>query len=91
MGTLINQNEKNNKITRIMYIIEAMLEYFIALGIGTDYLAFLALEVGMSDALIGIIEAFVSLGASFRVFALLLTNKTPVKGWVSVMHVISQT
>lgn len=91
METLSIKQQKDNKITRIMYIIEAMLEYFIALGIGTDYLAFLAMEVGMSDALIGIIEAFVSLGASFRVFALLLTNKTPVKAWVSAMHIISQT
>ena len=91
MENVIKLKQKDNdKTTRIMYIIEAMLEYFIALGIGTDYLAFLAMEVGMSDALIGIIEAFVSLGASFRVFALLLTNKTPVKGWVTVMHVISQ-
>ncbi len=80
----------NYKISRVMYIIEALLEYFIALGIGADYLATLALEIGMSDALIGIIEAFVSLGATFRIFAVLLANKTPVKVWVTIMHVISQ-
>ena len=89
METLVKKDEY--KISRIMYIIEALLEYFIALGIGADYLATLAIEIGMSDALIGIIEAFVSLGATFRIFAVLLANKVPVKVWVTIMHVISQT
>lgn len=89
METLIKKDQF--KISRVMYIIEAMLEYFIALGIGTDYLAKLGMEIGMSDSLIAIVEAFVSLGASFRIFAVLLANKTPVKIWVTTLHIISQT
>jgi len=89
METLIKKD--NYKISRVMYIIEAMLEYFIALGIGTDFLAKLGMEIGMSHSLIAIVEAFVSLGATFRIFSVLLANKTPVKLWVTILHVISQT
>ncbi|MBO7187741.1 MAG: MFS transporter [Clostridia bacterium] len=87
-NTLIRKDEY--KLSRFLYIIEAMLEYFIALGIGTVYLAKLAKEIGMSDSLVAVIEAFVSLGASFRIFAILLSNKKPVKIWVTTMHLISQ-
>ncbi len=88
MDTLIKKDEY--KLSRFLYIIEAMLEYFIAIGVGTVYLASLAKEIGISDSLVAIINAFVSLGESFRIFAVLLVNKKPVKVWVTTMHVISQ-
>ena len=74
--------------SRLLYIIEAALEYFIALGVGGAYLARLGLEMGMSESLIAIIEAFVSLGGAFQIFAVFLANKTPVKLWVTVSHLI---
>ena len=88
MDTLIKKDKY--KLSRFLYIIEAMLEYFIAIGVGTVYLASLAKEIGVSDSLVAIITAFISLGESFRIFAVLLANNKPVKVWVTTMHVISQ-
>ncbi len=78
------------KLSRLMYIIEAALEYFVAIAVSTVYLARITAYLGMSDALTGILSAFVSLGFSFQIFAIFLTHKTPVKRWVTAGHIISQ-
>ena len=86
-----NSTEKDQyKTSRILYIIEAALEYFIALGIGGGYLAKLGLAIGMSESLIAIIGAFVSLGCGFQIISVFLINKTPVKPWITTLHIISQ-
>ncbi len=78
------------KLSRLMYIIEAALEYFVAIAVSTVYLARITTYIGMSDALSGILSSFVSLGCAFQIFAIFLTHKTPVKGWVTAGHIISQ-
>ncbi len=77
-------------LSRLLYILEAALEYFIAIAVGTVYLARVTTYIGMSDALTGILSSFVSLGCGFQIFAIFLSNKRPVKRWVTVGHVISQ-
>ena len=76
--------------SRIFYCIEAALEYFIAIMVGETYLAKIAGELGASDALTGVLYAFVSLGSAFQIFAILLANKTPVKRWVTPLHIMNQ-
>ena len=76
--------------SRILYCIEAALEYFIAIMVGETYLAKIAGELGASDALTGILYAFVSLGSAFQIFAILLADKTPVKRWVTPLHILNQ-
>ncbi len=78
------------KSSRIMYIIEAALEYFIAIAVGTVYLAKITSEIGIPDNITGILTSFVSLGCGFQVIALFLAHKKPVKRWVTVFHIISQ-
>ncbi len=78
------------KTSRLLYIIEAALEYFIAIAVGTVYLARITADIGMSDALTGILSSFVSLGCGFQLVAIFLVNKRPVKKWVTVGHMISQ-
>ncbi|MBE6673991.1 MAG: MFS transporter [Ruminococcaceae bacterium] len=78
------------KSSRIMYIIEAALEYFIAIAVGTVYLAKITSEIGIPDNITGILTSFVSLGCGFQVIALFLAHKKPVKRWVTIFHVISQ-
>ncbi len=78
------------KLSRLMYIIEAAIEYFVSIAVSTVYLARITAYIGMSDALSGILSAFVSLGCAFQIFAIFLTHKTPVKKWVTVGHIISQ-
>jgi len=80
----------NYPFSRVMYIIEAALEYFISIMISGAYLAKIAGEVGLSDSTTGILTSFVSLGLGFQVFGLFLRNRTPVKRWVSVLHIVNQ-
>ena len=76
--------------SRILYCVEATLEYFIAIMVGETYLAKIAGELGASDALTGVLYAFVSLGSAFQIFAILLSDKTPVKRWVTPLHILNQ-
>ena len=78
------------KSTRILYIIEAALEYFVAIAVGTVYLAKITSEIGIPDNVTGILTSFVSLGCGFQIIAIFLAHKKPVKKWVSTFHVISQ-
>ncbi len=78
------------KFSRLMYIIEAALEYFISIAVGTVYLARITTYIGMSDALTGILSSFVSLGCGFQLIAIFLVNKRPVKRWVTAGHIVSQ-
>ncbi|MBQ4509416.1 MAG: MFS transporter [Clostridia bacterium] len=78
-------------LSRVLYIIEAALEYFVSIAVGGVYLAEITKHIGISDAITGIITAFVSLGCGFQIIALFLAHKKPVKKWVTVGHIISQT
>lgn len=83
--------DKKYAFSRFLYIIEAALEYFVAIAVGSVYLAKITASIGMSVALTGILTAFVSLGCGFQIIALFISHKTPVKGWVTAGHIISQS
>ena len=85
--TIVNDEYK---FSRILYIIEAALEYFIALGVSVTYLPVLGEAIGLSEGLIAIVESFVSLGCGFQIFAIFLVKQKRVKPIVTIMHVISQ-
>lgn len=91
--TVKNESIKRDQyaFSRILYIIEAALEYFVCIAVGGVYLAKLTKSIGISDAITGIITAFVSLGCGFQIIALFLAHKKPVKRWVTAGHIISQT
>lgn len=76
-------------ITRFLYLIEAALEYFVSIAVGTVYLAKIAKYVGMSDGLTAIITAFVPLGCGFQLVSVFINIKS-VKKFTSVGQVISQ-
>ncbi len=91
--TVKNESIKRDQyaFSRILYIIEAALEYFVSIAVGGVYLAEITKSIGISDAITGIITAFVSLGCGFQIIALFLAHKKPVKRWVTAGHIISQT
>ncbi len=93
MDKELMQSSKTDKYasSRFLYIIEAALEYFISIAVGGVYLAEITKHIGISDAITGIITAFVSLGCGFQIIALFLAHKKPVKKWVTVGHIVSQT
>ncbi len=78
------------KSSRIMYIIEAALEYFIAIAVGSVYLAKITQHMGIPDSVTGILTAFVSLGCGFQIIAIFIAHKHPVKHWVIMFHILSQ-
>ena len=90
--TVKNESIKRDQyaFSRILYIIEAALEYFVSIAVGGVYLAEITKSIGISDAITGIITAFVSLGCGFQIIALFLAHKKPVKRWVTTGHIISQ-
>ena len=78
------------KTSRIMYIIEAALEYFIAIAVGSVYLAKITQHMGIPDSVTGVLTAFVSLGCGFQIIAIFIAHKRPVKSWVIMFHILSQ-
>ena len=85
-----SSDRRKYRNSRVFYCIEAALEYFIAIMVGETYLAKIASELGVSDAVTGVLYAFVSLGSAFQIFAIFLANKTPVKRWITSLHIINQ-
>lgn len=79
------------KTSRLLYIIEATLEYFVSIAVGTVYLAKITSYIGMPDSITGILSSFVSLGCGFQLIAIFLANKRPVKRWVTLLHTVSQS
>lgn len=78
------------KRTRMLYILEAALEYFFSLMLTGAYIAKVASAIGMSDGLVGVLSAANTLGCTFQLFAIFLANKKSVKHWVFISHTINQ-
>lgn len=74
---------------RILYVIEAALEYFVSIAVSGAYLACLTTAIGISDALTGVLTSFVSLGCGFQILAVFLRGN--VKRNVAVLHLINET
>ena len=82
-------NEKQAKITRASFIIEASFEYFIALFVTGTFLVYILDAIGLSDALKGIISAGATFACSAQLFALFLSGKR-VKRIVTIGHSVNQ-
>lgn len=78
------------KTSRILYIIEAALEYFISILVGGAYLARLTAELGISDSVTGILSSLVTLGCSFQLLAILLFSNRRAKRGVFFLHTANQ-
>lgn len=78
------------KSSRILYIIEAALEYFISLLVAGAYLAKLTSSIGLPDSLTAILSSFVSLGCSFQMVAIFVAKNKSVKRYVTILHSINQ-
>jgi len=82
-------NDSKLRRSRIFYIIEAALEYFISILVAGSYLATLTAELGISDGLTGVISSFISLGCLFQLLSVFL-KRPRVKGIVIVLSVLNQ-
>lgn len=82
-------DERITRRSRRLYIIEAGVEYFISILVAGAYLARLTSSVGMSDALTGVISAFISLGCIFQLIAIFIRRKSP-KRTVIIFSIANQ-
>ena len=76
---------------RRMYIVEAALEYFVAILVGGAYLARITGALGFSDSLTGVLSSFVSMGCLFQLASIaLFRNTRSVKRPVILLDVLNQ-
>ena len=74
---------------RILYILEAALEYLISILVAGSFLATLTGSLGMSDSLTGILSSFISMGCLFQLGSVFLRPRR-VKPFVIGMSVLNQ-
>ncbi len=87
---LIGVSEREAKRGKGLYIIEASLEYFVALIIGGQYLTNLSLHLGVAQSLSSVLLSFVQLGYVFQLFGLLLARKKRVKRLATLLILVSE-
>lgn len=74
-------DEKLLKRSRLYYIVEAALEYFISILVAGTFLATLTNDLGFDTATTGVISSIISLGCVFQLIAMFVFRgrvKTPV-------------
>ena len=71
------------KKDRILYILQATVEYFITIAVGTTYLAKVAIEIGMSDATIALLTQIIHFSFVFQLIAIPLNKFKHPKRWVT--------
>lgn len=76
-------------VGRRLSILQADLEYLIAILVGSTFLARLTSSLGFSDSLTGIISSIISLGCLFQLFSLLFRRKR-VKSFVMTLSIVNQ-
>ena len=82
-------NESVLKRSRLMYIIEAALEYFVSILVAGAYLANLTAAIGIPDSLTGVISSIISLGCVFQLIAVFL-RRNQVKRMVVAASILNQ-
>ncbi len=75
--------------SRLMYIIEAGVEYLISILFADAFLATLTSSIGMKDSLTGIISSFISLGCVFQLIAMFLSRGSAKRTVIS-LSIINQ-
>ena len=81
--------EKQLKRSQTLYIIEAALEYFIAILVGGSFLATLTGALGIPDSITGILSSIISLGCLFQLISMVF-RKSHVKKFVILLSILNQ-
>ncbi|MBQ9085628.1 MAG: MFS transporter [Clostridia bacterium] len=77
--------------SRRAYCLECMFEYFVSLLVTETFLAKLLSNIGMSDALIGVISSFISVAFLFQLLTVLVVDRiTNTKRVAMLFHSASQ-
>ena len=87
-GVLKGKDHK--KTNRFLYIIQAALEYFIALGVSGTYIPKIGFALGMEENTIVLLSSFASLGCGFQFLSFFFANKKPIKPWIVALQIANQ-
>lgn len=88
---MLSTIEKEFRRGRRLVIVEAAVEYFIALCVTTTFLTAILTEMNVSASLQGIIGAITSLACSVQLVAVFGVKKTyPCRRWVSILNLVNQ-
>lgn len=84
-------NTKEYKRSRIAYAMQCTFEYFVMLLVADAFLANLLSNMGISDALTGIISSFISFAFLFQLMSIFLVTKIKnTKKTVIILNCLSQ-
>lgn len=75
--------------SRFMYILQAGLEYLVAILVGGSFLATITSYLGLSDGMTAIITSITGMGTAFQLISMVITPKN-TKRMVIAMSVINQ-
>lgn len=81
--------ENKVKKSQMLYIIEAALEYFVAILVSGSFLATLTGALGLSDGLTGILSSIISLGCLFQLLSMFVRRKR-MKRFVVILSILNQ-
>ena len=87
----VSNNKDPYAFSRFMYILEATFEYFVYILTSGAYLAALGTAAGLSEATIGILSSFVSLGCGMQIVAVFIRGRISAKKFVSIGNIINQS
>ena len=88
--SVIKNSKDAVKRSQGYYIIQAALEYFVAILVSGSYLATLTAYLGISDGVTGIISSIISLGCVFQLMSVFLKRKRGKKPvvWFSILNIL---
>lgn len=88
---MLSKTEKEFRRGRRLVIVEATVDYFIALCVTSTFLTAILTEMNVSASLQGIISAITSLACSIQMISVFTVKKTyPCRRWVSILNLINQ-
>lgn len=82
-------NTRDFKRGQRLHIIQAALEYLIAILVGGSFLATLTKELGFSDSLTGILSSVISLGCLFQMLSVFFRRRH-YKSFVLILSIVNQ-
>lgn len=83
-------NKDPYKVSRFMYILEAAFDYYLSVMVTGAYLARLTTQIGISDALTGIIASLGAFASCFQVLAIFLFSNRRVKKPLSMLYPVAR-
>lgn len=68
---------------RILYIVQAMVEYFITIAVGSTYLTKVAIDIGMNDSTIALLTSVIHFSCAFQLLSIPLNKIRRPKRWLT--------